>query len=407
MLSAAVTLTCSLLPQNPPERSVHEIPTRYHLATESETPLRAVSRPIQVRIDPEREDDQGRELGEVAVGERKVLVAVAATSDSKPLRIWIDADADGRLVEDESVEATPRRVRNRTVWSARGELRVAGRTVRVSAFKGPDRAFVVSVSLGYLYGKLALGDEELHFAAINADDDVAFGSSGDRWTLLDTKTLETFNSRYQRGRYVFRAESMIERDEPVFLAGHRMAKLLGIDEHDAARVAIGPATESISDYLHRRAERVFEEWNERFEGPYKQMLARYVEDRPKASKPIPWIHALDLEEVLARAKRENKPILADFETDWCIWCKVLDKLTYPDAEVTELISKHFVPVKLNAELMANDLTKKYGIRGYPGIAIIAPDGTKVDHISGFSPPSRFVELLRKALEKFEAHKAGN
>lgn len=407
MLITAVILACSLHPQDPPEQSSYEIPTRYLLGATNDAPLRAVSRPIRVRIDPEREDEQGRELGEVTVGERKVLVAVAATGDADPLRVWIDANEDGRLDRDESIEAAPRRVRNRTVWSAREELRLAGRSVRVSVTKEPDHVFVVSVTPGYLYGKLAVGDRQLHFAAINADEDAAFGSPGDRWTLLDTETLKAFQSRYGGNRYVFRPESMIERDEPVFLSGHRMARLAGIDRHDVARVTIGPATESISDYLHRRAERVFREWDRRFEGPYKQMLARYVEDRPKASRPIEWIHALDLEDALERARRENKPILADFETDWCIWCKVLDKLTYPDAEVTELISERFVPVKLNAELMPNDLTKKYGVRGYPGIAVIAPDGTKVDYISGFSPPSRFVKLLRKALEKFQAHKSGD
>ena len=34
-----------------------------------------------------------------------------------------------------------------------------------------------------------------------------------------------------------------------------------------------------------------------------------------------------------KARDARKPLLVDFEADWCVWCKRLDYYTYPDREV--------------------------------------------------------------------------
>jgi thioredoxin-related protein len=39
----------------------------------------------------------------------------------------------------------------------------------------------------------------------------------------------------------------------------------------------------------------------------------------------------------------------DVYTDWCGWCKVMDKKTFSNPDVIEYVNKNFYAVKLNAE----------------------------------------------------------
>ncbi len=55
------------------------------------------------------------------------------------------------------------------------------------------------------------------------------------------------------------------------------------------------------------------------------------------------------EEAFALNAKEPRKILVDLYTDWCGWCKVMDRETYAKAEIAEYINKNYYPVKFNAE----------------------------------------------------------
>ncbi|WP_247232583.1 DUF255 domain-containing protein [Telluribacter sp. SYSU D00476] len=66
---------------------------------------------------------------------------------------------------------------------------------------------------------------------------------------------------------------------------------------------------------------------------------------PKANK-VQW---LTIEQAYARMQKAPRKLLVDVYTDWCGWCKVMDRETYANAKVAEYINKNYYPVKFNAE----------------------------------------------------------
>ena len=83
------------------------------------------------------------------------------------------------------------------------------------------------------------------------------------------------------------------------------------------------------------------------------------------------------------AKKTNKPILANFTgSDWCGWCKVLDKEVFSTPEFAKWAKKHVILLtvdfprrtKLSPELQKQNyaLQKAFGVRGYPTIWLFEP-----------------------------------
>lgn len=58
---------------------------------------------------------------------------------------------------------------------------------------------------------------------------------------------------------------------------------------------------------------------------------------------------LTLEDAYEKTQKVPKKILIDVYTDWCGWCKVMDKKTFSDAKVADYVNKNYYAVKLNAE----------------------------------------------------------
>jgi thioredoxin-related protein len=56
-----------------------------------------------------------------------------------------------------------------------------------------------------------------------------------------------------------------------------------------------------------------------------------------------WAEATELQ------KTKPKKMLIDVYTDWCGWCKRMDKNTFGDAKVSAYLTDNFYPVKLDAE----------------------------------------------------------
>ena len=62
---------------------------------------------------------------------------------------------------------------------------------------------------------------------------------------------------------------------------------------------------------------------------------------------------MDMTQLKEKMKSEARPALIDVYTNWCYWCKVMDKKTYHNSKVVGYITDHFYPVKLDAETKEN------------------------------------------------------
>src|SRR3984957_4398036 len=101
--------------------------------------------------------------------------------------------------------------------------------------------------------------------------------------------------------------------------------------------------------------------------------------RSAMHQPVAW-HEWGAE-AFARAAGEDKPILLDIGAVWCHWCHVMDRESYEDPELAEVINQNFIAVKV-ARDERPDVDTRYqaavaaisGQNGWPLTAVLTPDG---------------------------------
>jgi thioredoxin-related protein len=86
-------------------------------------------------------------------------------------------------------------------------------------------------------------------------------------------------------------------------------------------------------------------------GSLAGIMAMTLRDTPSpAEGEVKW---MTFEQAVEKSKTEKKKIFIDVYTDWCGWCKVMDKKTFSDPKVASLLNENFYPVKFNAEQTAD------------------------------------------------------
>ena len=106
----------------------------------------------------------------------------------------------------------------------------------------------------------------------------------------------------------------------------------------------------------------------------------------------------DLRRAFDVAKAEGKLIVVDVYTDWCGWCKKMDKTVYADPAVVTL-SREQIFVKLNAEDrdQGQDFARQMGVSGYPTTIILDGQARVLQLAEGYIPsPQAFLDLFEKA-----------
>jgi len=124
------------------------------------------------------------------------------------------------------------------------------------------------------------------------------------------------------------------------------------------------------------------------------------------------------DEALNDAKEQNKIVIVDVYTDWCGWCKKMDKDTYSNSDIKDLIEDNCIYVKLNAEssekqvyngktYTSSDLSNLFQVEAYPTHVFLDSDGkviefkyngSKMNNLPGYYQPAGFKKVLKFFIE---------
>jgi thioredoxin-related protein len=122
---------------------------------------------------------------------------------------------------------------------------------------------------------------------------------------------------------------------------------------------------------------------------------------PASAGPIKWMGYTD---GINESKKTGKPVMIDFYTTWCKYCKMLDETTYKDPGVAQAVNSSFVAIKVNAEgedkvmyegasITERDLAAKYGVTGFPSIWFLDGKQQKIGQIPGYESAQDFKPKL--------------
>ncbi len=145
--------------------------------------------------------------------------------------------------------------------------------------------------------------------------------------------------------------------------------------------------------------------------------------QPTAAAEIPkgeinWIKSV--EELEAKMKAEPRKVLVDLYTNWCGWCKRMDKDAFSHGDIASYVNDNFYALKFNAETPTavsfkgknyeyvkkgrrgtNMLAYKFilgdktnGSVGYPTIAFLDEKMNRIDAFPGYKDASKFDPLIR-------------
>ncbi len=113
--------------------------------------------------------------------------------------------------------------------------------------------------------------------------------------------------------------------------------------------------------------------------------------------------------------KTDKIFMVDVYTDWCGWCKVMDKKTFTDTEVQNYLDEGFHAVKFDAEQKApinfdgnsydwiptgrkgvNKLAFKLlsGRLSYPSIVFLNSNLEPIQVVPGYKTPVQMMEVLK-------------
>lgn len=126
----------------------------------------------------------------------------------------------------------------------------------------------------------------------------------------------------------------------------------------------------------------------------------------KADPIVSGIEWLSLEEAYARNQEEPRKIFVDVYTDWCGWCKKMDKVAFANDKVADYANEHYYAVKLDAEsdrefemagqkMTEQAVARQLGVRSYPTIVLIHEDFQKFQPVPGYREAEDFLEILTK------------
>jgi thioredoxin-related protein len=124
---------------------------------------------------------------------------------------------------------------------------------------------------------------------------------------------------------------------------------------------------------------------------------------------------MTFEQAVEKSKVEKRKIFIDVYTDWCGWCKVMDKNTFSEPKIAKILNEEFYAVKFDAEQRAdvvfNGRTFKFvpsGNKGYhelaaalmnnklsyPTVVFLSDNFGMITPVPGYQKPEEFHKVVQ-------------
>lgn len=116
----------------------------------------------------------------------------------------------------------------------------------------------------------------------------------------------------------------------------------------------------------------------------------------------------DWELIKKTAVAERKLIFIDAYTDWCTFCKEMDKTTFIDTAVARVLHSKFVCVKMEMEKdpLGKKIAMKYMVNSFPSFLIFDAEGKLLYKLFGAEKPADFIQTIEQTLSKPRVLRSG-
>ncbi|NDH06121.1 DUF255 domain-containing protein [bacterium] len=102
----------------------------------------------------------------------------------------------------------------------------------------------------------------------------------------------------------------------------------------------------------------------------------------------------DYAQARQESSQKNLPILIDFYTDNCFWCKQMDQRTFRDPALNQALAENWIPLRVNGK-KESTLADVLKIRSYPTLVFASPDGKILGFTEGFIEAPALTALLEQ------------
>ncbi|MCF8033767.1 MAG: thioredoxin fold domain-containing protein [Desulfarculaceae bacterium] len=106
--------------------------------------------------------------------------------------------------------------------------------------------------------------------------------------------------------------------------------------------------------------------------------------------PLKWMGPAQLTDP---GRAAGRPALVYFSAPWCYLCRKMQRLVFPDPEVSAMMSREFDLVMVDISA-AEKVAEQYAIKQVPTVIFLSPAGKQVLRLTGYLDRKRLTQAMR-------------